>query len=100
MIHQSLLNSLLFPAHEVYMPFKIASAGLSTQVKSLLHEIANKFGQDCDISLEASISSVDDSAIKIKKAQGFVIGDNKNVVLDLAFYASNATTNSTLAVEF
>jgi hypothetical protein len=95
-----MLNSLLIPAHELYMPIKIVSAGVSTQIKTLLHEIVNYFGKDCDISLEASITSVDDSAIKIKKELGFVLGENNNVVLDLAFFASNATTNSTLACEF
>jgi hypothetical protein len=99
-IHQSMLNSLFFALEKTKMPLKIKSASASAQVKQLIHEISVFYGQDCSIAIEATLSPQSETAITLNKTTGVVVGGNNDVLVTLAFYASNATTNYSLAAEF
>jgi len=82
------------------MPITVNESSYSTQIKSLLHEIPNYYGQDCNITMVAIIEPFTNTAIKIDKTRGIVFGEKNDILLKLNFFASNSTTNNSLAVEF
>jgi hypothetical protein len=91
---------LFFALEKAYMPFKLNSASMAAQVKQLLHEIAAYYGNACTLAIEATIAPKSENAIKIDHTKGIVVGGNDDVLVTLTFFASNATTNNSLAAEF
>jgi hypothetical protein len=52
------------------------------------------------LEIDATLSPLGNKAFDVDHANGFVIGQNNDVLIKLQFYASNATTPYTLVCEF
>ena len=88
-IHESMLNSLFFAFHKQMMPIMITEADAVAQILQLLPEVKKHYGEDSDISIGVDLAPFGETAIKLDKERGIILGDLDEVKLIMTIYASN-----------